>query len=107
MDAILKSRTKKFCNNDEIDLNVRGPLNSTSDIDIQQYKMISSKYNVSVVDRKSNIQFHVDFCNKVISSFLRYEIENFARCVNIMAQLNHPSIIKFVGCSPIDFAYQP
>ena len=104
MDLILESNKLK---RSEIDDTLRGPINSSSDLDIRQYKTKSDKYNVSVVDRKSGIRFHADFCNKEISSFLRYEIINFARSVNILAQVNHPSIVKFVGYSPIDFTFQP
>ena len=105
MDDIFELYKSEF-KKSKINPKLRGPINSSCDLDISKYKTIGDKFNTYAFEKETKTRFHIEFCKKEINSFLRYEIVNFARSINIMSRLNHPSIIKFVGYSPIDFDNQ-
>ncbi|KAK8860760.1 hypothetical protein M9Y10_012426 [Tritrichomonas musculus] len=104
MDELLQSNTNDNKSSD-IKPGLRGQVDSSVELDVQNY-IIKNEEDGIVVDKETNIKFDY-FLSKPINKYLRYEIINYARKVNILSRLDHPAILKFVGYSPVDFKNFP
>lgn len=92
----------------DFDPSKRGPLKRDDDFTLKDYELKAVDANddlfkVGEIEHKeTKAKFKVLLCLTEISNFTRNEIIEFTQKVNIMAQLNHPSIQKFVNFSPVD-----
>lgn len=108
IDEIVKRKTHVFCQSD-FDPSKRGPLKRDDDFTLKDYELKTLDTNddlfkVGEIEHKeTKVKFKVLLCLTEISNFTRNEIIEFTQKVNITAQLNHPSIQKFVNFSPVDF----
>ena len=80
---------------------------------IENYKIIelfkkTNFYTSYLVENKeNNMKFIAKSYSFELSNLLRHEIINFCTEVNIIAQLNHPTILKLINYIPINFDNQP
>ena len=79
-----------------------------TDVDLTKYKIEfliknTKNYKVYSIISKDLKKYMAEFYYKEINCFNKNEIINFTRKLNIISQINHPSIISFVGFSSIDF----
>lgn len=64
-----------------------------------------SVYNV--LEKATGIVYSSERLKYKIQDSTFYELINFSREVNTISKLNHPSILRFIGYSPVDFNKQP
>lgn len=112
IDEIVKRKTHVFRQSD-FDPSKRGPLKRDDDFALKYYELKAVDANddlfkVGEIEHKeTKAKFKVLLCLTEISNFTRNVIIEFTQKVNIMAQLNHPSIQKFVNFSTVDFDNLP
>ena len=61
---------------------------------------------IEVIDRR-NIKYAAKVSLKKIDELTRYQLIEISRGLNIILKINHPSILKFIGYSPINYKKRP
>ena len=61
----------------------------------------------TVMNKETKIIYAAKISQNEISSELKENLVNFTREVNIISQIIYPSILQFIGFSPIDFDSKP
>mgnify|MGYP002472163742 CR=1 FL=1 len=59
-----------------------------------------------VRENKTGNIFTAKISIKKLNEFEKENFKNIKRKISILSQLNHPSVLKFIGYSPYDFNHQ-
>lgn len=111
LDELVKLKSHNLNKENFVNLN-RGssPIDTNYDLSVfeDHYVMQNgSFYDICKGYMKDKQERIVKIPIVATKNFFRHEIINFHREIKITSRLNHPSIIKFIGYSPIDFNNKP
>ncbi|KAK8870912.1 hypothetical protein M9Y10_008825 [Tritrichomonas musculus] len=110
LDDMIDSIRRKF-DQSKIDLKIRNQADLEADLNLEKYDNSLQKNNSlfeyftfkKITDKETKIKYSALIYKLEMNKLVRSEIVNFCRMVNIISKLNHPSILRLIGYSSVNF----